>query len=72
MLWKLLWPRAGVKDPVCGARVSREGALTDRFVGEIYYFCSTECRDRFRALPARYLETGVRLTDSASSGGTCC
>jgi len=71
MLLKLF--KAGqVKDPVCGNSVQKEGAFSFQYVGETYYFCSARCRDRFQALPARYLETPIKLGDSTSSGGGCC
>lgn len=61
-----------VKDPVCRTSVLKAGASTYQFVGETYYFCSERCRDRFQALPARYVESAVKLTDSSGSGGACC
>lgn len=59
------------KDAVCGSSVSKDGAPTYQFVGETYYFCSERCRDRFQALPARYLETAIKVTDSSRPGGCC-
>jgi xanthine dehydrogenase accessory factor len=46
----------GEVDPVCGMTVSIAGAR-DRVVheGRTYYFCSSGCRTRFEADPARYL-----------------
>lgn len=71
MLSKLFgWRRA--KDPVCGAWVQPEAAPTYRFVGDAYYFCSERCRERFQALPARYLELPVKLPESSATGGGCC
>lgn len=35
------------RDPVCNMEVSEETALTTECDGEIYYFCSEGCRDRF-------------------------
>ena len=61
------------KDPVCGMSVAKDGARSCQFVGETYYFCSERCRDRFQALPARFLaEVPVKLSDSSGSGGACC
>jgi YHS domain-containing protein len=37
------------KDPVCGTYVSIAGSLSERVHGETVYFCSKECRDKFRA-----------------------
>ncbi len=36
------------KDPVCGTFISTATALQKRSGGEVYYFCSTECRDKFK------------------------
>jgi YHS domain-containing protein/uncharacterized membrane protein YraQ (UPF0718 family) len=38
----------GARDPVCGMRVGRAGAVRESVAGETYYFCSEHCRDRFR------------------------
>jgi YHS domain-containing protein len=36
------------KDPVCGTYVSTSAALSKKAGGETVYFCSAECRDRYR------------------------
>ena len=36
------------KDPVCGTFISTSTAIQKRAGGETYYFCSPECRDRFK------------------------
>lgn len=35
------------KDPVCGTFISTATAIHKRVGGEVYYFCSPECRDKF-------------------------
>ena len=35
------------KDPVCGTFISTATAIQKRVGGEVYYFCSPECRDKF-------------------------
>ena len=35
------------KDPVCGTFVSTAVALQKSAGGQTYYFCSTDCRDKF-------------------------
>lgn len=47
-----------VVDPVCGMKV-RVTDDTPKVVvdGKAHYFCSTSCRDRFRAAPSRYLKS---------------
>jgi YHS domain-containing protein len=36
------------KDPVCGTFVSTSTSLQKKAGGEIYYFCSADCRDKFK------------------------
>jgi YHS domain-containing protein len=36
------------KDPVCGTFIATTTAIQKRAGGEVYYFCSTECRDKFK------------------------
>jgi YHS domain-containing protein len=36
------------KDPVCGTFIAASTSLHKTVAGETYYFCSPECRDRFR------------------------
>jgi YHS domain-containing protein len=35
------------KDPVCGTYVSTSLGFTRTVKGEVMYFCSKECRDKF-------------------------
>jgi YHS domain-containing protein len=37
------------KDPVCGTFISTATAFQKYAGGQTYYFCSTECRDKFKA-----------------------
>jgi YHS domain-containing protein len=37
------------KDPVCGTYVSTVGSVSRKVDGQLVYFCSTECRDKYRA-----------------------
>ena len=37
-----------VRDPVCGTHLSPKGALTVSSGGTTHYFCSEECRVKFR------------------------
>ena len=41
-------------DPVCGEPVTPEKAKPSVFRGEIFHFCSRECRERFEAAPELY------------------
>ncbi len=36
-----------VKDPVCGIYFPRREAVALKHNGQVYLFCSTDCRDRF-------------------------
>jgi YHS domain-containing protein len=36
------------KDPVCGTYVSTASSLSRTVDGNVLYFCSKECRDRYR------------------------
>jgi len=45
-----------VKDPVCGMAIAPERAAASHdHAGQIYYFCSQKCHDRFVAEPAKYV-----------------
>jgi len=37
------------KDPVCGTFISTSTAIQKRSGDQVFYFCSAECRDKFRA-----------------------
>ena len=37
------------KDPVCGIYVSTGASVTSRVDGQLVHFCSTACRDKYRA-----------------------
>lgn len=44
------------RDPVCGMQIDEkkaEGKI--RHEGEIYYFCSTGCREKFARDPKRFV-----------------
>jgi YHS domain-containing protein len=36
------------KDPICGTYVSVDSAIAQNVGGETVYFCSAECRDKYR------------------------
>ena len=36
------------KDPVCGTFISTATAFQKAISGETFYFCSTQCRDRYK------------------------
>lgn len=56
------------KDPVCGMQVtpqSKGGAYA--YQGDIYYFCSSGCREKFQKLPEKY--TSEMATPHPPPGG---
>jgi YHS domain-containing protein len=36
------------KDPVCGTYVSTSGSISRTVNGKVLYFCSAQCRDKYR------------------------
>jgi len=52
------------QDPVCGMRVDpRKAAGSFKYKGEIYFFCSVGCLEKFQADPTRFLNcTSATLT----------
>ena len=42
-------------DPVCGKTIHTDKAKSVVHDGTVYYFCSSECRDRFEAAPQLYV-----------------
>lgn len=49
-------------DPVCGMAVNSDRALSETHAGVSYYFCCSECRNRFLESPDTY--TGRPVADS--------
>jgi uncharacterized protein len=41
-------PEALKKDPVCGTFLPASSAVQKTIKGQTYYFCSAECRDKFK------------------------
>lgn len=33
-----------VKDPVCGMTIKQQSALTERYAGKMFFFCSEHCK----------------------------
>lgn len=51
-------PQAGTaKDPVCGMFVGKSpGKVHEDYKGGHYYFCSPDCRAKFKAAPDSYVK----------------
>ena len=44
-----------VRDPVCGMELNEENAVErSEHMGQIYYFCSDQCRNKFDENPSQY------------------
>lgn len=56
-----IWqPPAKDTDPVCNHVVSTASAKPSVFEGNVYYFCSRDCREAFEAAPDIYLSDKLR------------
>lgn len=49
-------PPAHLRDPVCGRRVATHDAKTSVFDGEVYFFCSRDCREVFETMAEIYVD----------------
>jgi Cu+-exporting ATPase len=59
----------GAKDPVCGMTVDPQKTQHRAIHSRIdYFFCSSGCRKKFEADPARYLAAGERPPQPAATG----
>jgi len=58
------------KDPVCGMAVDeRSAAAASVRGGSTWYFCSTACRDKFKADPDKYVAQGGAQQQHVHGGG---
>jgi YHS domain-containing protein len=45
------------KDPVCGAPTdSQQSSGASQYNGQIFYFCSSDCKYQFNQDPQRYVD----------------
>lgn len=63
---KLFSSEGKEKDPVCGITVDPKTALHTVHEGKQYYFCSENCRSKFKTQPEQ------SITQKGSGGCTCC
>lgn len=42
-------------DPVCNKKIVTKGARSSVHLGDVFYFCSRECREVFEAAPDLYI-----------------
>jgi Cu+-exporting ATPase len=48
---------AMVTDPVCGMQIdSSQAEAQSQYQGQVYYFCSTECKQKFDADPKQFVK----------------
>ncbi|MEP6971306.1 MAG: heavy metal-binding domain-containing protein, partial [Betaproteobacteria bacterium] len=47
----------GLKDPVCGMGVTAQSQHQLEHEGRPFYFCSAQCKTKFAASPAKYVNT---------------
>src|SRR5213596_1165820 len=55
-------------DPVCGMMVGADSPHRSQYGGHDHRFCSSGCREKFDANPARYTEPRPATTTSAHEG----
>ena len=59
-----------VKDPVCGMDVETASAAGHtEHAGQTYYFCGSNCKEKFDHNPAQYLG---KSAEKAKCGHGCC
>ena len=61
-------------DPVCGMTVDPASAKSAAYQGQVYYFCSQICREKFEAAPASYANAktaGAATTEHEHHHGCC-
>lgn len=57
------------RDPVCGADVDEgTAAATSVYQGQIYYFCSPDCKKAFDSAPDDYASTPNESTMRSTDG----
>ena len=54
-------------DPVCDMFVEPEGAITQEYEGQTYYFCEPVCRDTFNDEPERWARPGLEENGSVEA-----
>ena len=42
-------------DPVCGIYIDEDEAVTAKYHGKAYYFCSDDCKEEFQETPNEYI-----------------
>ncbi len=55
-------------DPVCGKSVQTRNAKSSVFEGDVYYFCSRECREIFEVAPEQYISGSTETLNPMEVG----
>ena len=59
-----------VVDPVCEMEIEESDAeATVEYLGEVFYFCSENCKKAFEEDPESYLEEAFELRDADDEEG---
>ena len=59
-------------DPVCGMTVETASGKSAVYQGQVYYFCSQTCREKFEAAPATYAKTPGATAHGSEHRHGCC
>ena len=69
----LRWvPPGQAVDPVCGMTVQTAGAKSAVHDGDVYYFCSQDCREKFEAAPASHVKLTPASSQQREKHHGCC
>ena len=69
----LRWlPPNQAADPVCGMTVQTAGAKSTVLDGDVYYFCSQDCRKKFGAASASYVKLTAASSQQKMKHHGCC
>jgi YHS domain-containing protein len=61
-----------VTDLVCGMILQASAAKTAAYQGQIYYFCSQDCREKFEAAPESYVKSASVASLEKEHQHGCC
>ncbi|MDO8713366.1 MAG: heavy metal translocating P-type ATPase [Polynucleobacter sp.] len=56
-----------LKDPVCGMTVTSQSKHSYSLKNIAYYFCSNGCKEKFIGAPSKYLDGGLKDSESPAS-----
>ncbi len=59
-------------DPVCGMTVDPASAKSAAYQGQVYYFCSQTCREKFEAAPGSYAKSAGAAAGGHEHHHGCC